>query len=374
MKDMKALRGFLPRAAVVAALFAAYPGTSYPGIGVSDLNSIQAEELVKTLIGCGVVVGDIRYVGDKAAAGKFSGGNGIIGFDKGIVLSSGRAAGVAGPNKSPSSGDSFTPDRRDADLESISGMQTHDAVLLEFEFIPSSTYVTFDFVFASEEYNEWANTAFNDVFAFFMNGVNVAMIPGTSTPVSINNLNGGNPYGTNTHYPQYFINNSIDTSGAPYDTEMDGFTTVISVYSPVKANTRNLIKLAVADCSDAAYNTAVFIRAGSFSSKCPDATVTSSSVFVSASMAVSPNPFRPGSGGSNDAANMTFRSVPAGGTLRLYTTSGRLVYEAADSDGDGMVVWDARNSSGKPAASGVYFYVAKGPDGTVKRGKVVVIR
>ena len=371
---MKALRGLLSRPALFAAVWALLPAAVQAGLGVADLNSMSAETLVKSLIGCGVQLGDIRFIGDKAAAGIFTGGNGIIGFNKGIILSSGRATSVVGPNKSSGTSDAFTPDRRDAQLEVLAGKITHDAAVLEFEFIPSSTYVTFDYVFASEEYNEYANSAFNDVFAFFLNGVNVALIPGTNTPVSINNLNGGNPYGTNAQYPQYFINNAVDTSGAPLDTEMDGLTVVLSVYSPVMANQRNYIRLAIADCSDSILNTAVFIKAGSFSSKCPDPVILSSSAFQSASLAVSPNPYRPGSGGPNDAPFMTFQNLPAGADVRLYNPAGTLIAELADPDGDGKVTWNARNSSGKPVASGVYIYVAKGSDGTVKRGKVVIIR
>lgn len=371
---MKALKGFLSRTALVAALFALYPGTSFSVLGVSDLKIIRAEELVKNLIGCGVQIGDIRYIGDAAAAGIFSGGTGIIGFENGIVICSGRAGSVVGPNKNSGTSDAFSPDRRDGELEALALKPTHDAAVLEFEFIPSSTYVTFDYVFASEEYNEYANTVYNDVFAFFLNGVNVALIPGTSTAVSINNLNGGNPYGVGAQYPAFFINNAIDTSGAPYNTEMDGFTTVLSVYAPVNANARNFIRLAVADCSDSILNTAVFIRAGSFSSRCPDGISTGSSIYEPSSLMVTPNPYRPGSGGAADAAFMTFHNIPAGATVRLYTPVGVLVGELTDSDGDGKVTWDARNNSGKPAASGVYIYVAKGMDGVIKRGKAVIIR
>ncbi|MGI6777887.1 MAG: choice-of-anchor L domain-containing protein [Acetivibrionales bacterium] len=50
--------------------------------------------------------------------------------------------------------------------------------------------------------------------AFSLMGENVALIPGTDTPVSINNINGGNPYGgENASYPQYYINNDLDDNG-----------------------------------------------------------------------------------------------------------------------------------------------------------------
>jgi len=87
-----------------------------------------------------------------------------------------------------------------------------------------------------------------------------------------------------------------------------------------------------------------------------------------------PNPFRPGSGGSFDASGVTFRSVPAGAKLRIYSIAGALVVELRDEDRDGLIAWDARNSSGKDVSSGVYLFVVDSGSGTPARGKVVIIR
>ena len=97
--------------------------------------------------------------------------------------------------------------RRDLDLNTISGFTTYDAAVLEFDFVPSGSAVTFQYVFASEEYSEYANAGFNDVFGFFVNGVNRAVLPDGVTALSINTVNGGNPIGTNPQNPQFFINN-----------------------------------------------------------------------------------------------------------------------------------------------------------------------
>ncbi len=87
-----------------------------------------------------------------------------------------------------------------------------------------------------------------------------------------------------------------------------------------------------------------------------------------------PNPFRPGSGGGFDAASMVFRNLAAGSELRLYTITGILVRDLKDDDQDGRVSWDGKNGKGKEAASGVYLYAVKAPNGALTRGKVVVIR
>ncbi|MGI6776859.1 MAG: choice-of-anchor L domain-containing protein [Acetivibrionales bacterium] len=144
---------------------------------------------------------------------------------------------------------------------------TNDAAVLEFDFVPEGDVVSFMYVFASDEYNEYVYK-YNDVFGFFLNGENVALIPGTNTPVSINNVNGGNPYGgENASYPQYYINNDLDDNGGSVNTEMDGLTKVLTVEARVNPNEINHIKLAIADALDSAYDSVVFIKAGSFSGK-----------------------------------------------------------------------------------------------------------
>src|SRR5262249_36262721 len=131
------------------------------------------------------------------------------------------------------------------------GFDTLDATVLEFDFVPSFSTLTFRYVFSSEEYNEYANSDYNDTFAFFVNGVNRALIPDTNTPVSINTINGGEPFGTDSQNPQFFRNNEIDTDGGPtIDTEMDGLTIVLTVTAPVNPNVTNHIKLAIADGQD----------------------------------------------------------------------------------------------------------------------------
>lgn len=87
-----------------------------------------------------------------------------------------------------------------------------------------------------------------------------------------------------------------------------------------------------------------------------------------------PNPFRPGHGGPQDAAGITFRPVTAGSVARVYTPAGSLVIELKDSDNDGIIFWDAKTPDGTNVVSGVYVYVIAPPSGAVSRGKVVIIR
>jgi|GEM_PF-1351033 len=237
-----------------------------PDLVTYDLNSgLTPTDLVNTLLGGGVAVSNVTYSGVNIAAGNFSGGTGIIGFEGGIILSSGNISSVKGPNV----GDGTTTNNSlpgDADLNAlIPGYTTYDATVLEFDFVPTSSVVTFQYVFGSEEYNEYVNTAFNDVFGFFVNGINVALIPGTSTPVSINNVNGGGPiFGTNPNNSAYYINNDLTDGGPFFDTELDGLTVVLTATVNVNTGVNNHIKLAIADAGDHILDSDVFIKAASF--------------------------------------------------------------------------------------------------------------
>ena len=74
-------------------------------LDVEDLTgSLTKEDLVNQLVGSGITVSNVSYTGANVAAGKFHGGTGIIGFEEGIVLSTGSVANVVGPNQDDDTG------------------------------------------------------------------------------------------------------------------------------------------------------------------------------------------------------------------------------------------------------------------------------
>ena len=345
-----------------------------------------ARVLATYLTGCGITVTDARIVGAVSSFGTFTGDPGVVGFASGVVLSSGVAGSVVGPNSSDATtGSSGAPG--DPRLDALSGKTTYDAAILEFDFIPSSTTLSFDYVFGSEEYNEWVNSPFNDVFAFWLNGVNVAYLPGTAIPVSVNNVNDGKPIGTPPISGSiYYIDNAAGTAtiagGAAAATrfagcELDGLTVVFTVTATVVPGTINRITFAIADASDNVLDSAVFIRAGSLTSGgCAGAAAGAATAGTTTAPPLSllPNPWRPGRGGGQDAAVLTMRSLPLKATVHVYTAGGILVRELTDADGDGLVLWDGRNAAGTPVASGVYLVVVEGPDGRRTVSRLVVAR
>lgn len=239
---------------------------------------LTPSDLVNTLVGPGVIVSNVQFAGANVAAGKFTGGTGILGFANGVILSSGcisNVPSVGGLNNfNDITCDNQQPGDPDLDLQ-IPGYSTFDRCVLEFDFeCENIQVISFEYIFSSEEYNEWANTDFNDVFGFFVNGVNMALLPDNVTPVSINNVNCGNPIGDVTpHNCTFFINNSCQAPPGfpsvdfpcvpPLQTEMDGMTVKFYVFTSVKPGL-NHIKLAIADAGDTVLDSNVFIRTQSF--------------------------------------------------------------------------------------------------------------
>lgn len=233
-------------------------------------NTVNAADGVQNvLIGGGVSVSNITFTGANEQIGSFTCSGGCnLNISSGLVMASGNidaAGGNAGGSTSlnPASGWGIS----DGDLEILGGSTYNDAAVLEFDFVPQGDSLVFNFVFGSEEYPEFVNGGFNDAFGFFISGPgfngpfsgnaeNVALIPGTSTPVTIDNVNAGS-------FAQYFVTNS--GTGASV-IEADGFTTVLQAFAEVVCGETYHLKLAIADAVDTGYDSYVFLEAGSFSS------------------------------------------------------------------------------------------------------------
>ncbi len=261
------------------ALFTVIVNTGV-AFGQLVVNNVQSpQQLVESvLIGQGVEVSNIQFTGDPEARGYFNGTNSNIGLSEGVILSTGKVTDAIGPNGTPFS-DQGTDFSRPgyAALTAISGSTagTRDASILEFDFVPSSDTVRFRYKFASNEYMLYVGAGVNDVFAFLISGPgitgeqNIALIPGTQNPVTIDNVNAN-------QNAQYYI----DNENPPGQTvEYNGFTTVFTAQAVVIPCQTYHIKLAIADAGDGLYDSAVFLEAGSFSS--PTISVAPSANFSS---------------------------------------------------------------------------------------------
>ena len=230
-----------------------------------------AQLVQQVLVGSGVTVSNVTFTGASVAIAEFSnGGTTNLGLAAGIVLSTGNAADVVGPNNV---GNKSTNNNTGSDpqLATLINATINDAAVLEFDFVPISDTVRFRYVFGSEEYPEFV-TSYNDVFGFFISGPNpaggnylnqnIAIIPGTTnTPVSIYNVNNGSSNNGPCTNCQYYVNN---TGGLTI--QYDGMTTVLTALAVVVPCQTYHIKLAIGDAGDHVYDSGVMLEANSFSS------------------------------------------------------------------------------------------------------------
>jgi kumamolisin len=86
-----------------------------------------------------------------------------------------------------------------------------------------------------------------------------------------------------------------------------------------------------------------------------------------------PQPWELGAPGSAYFASvLTFASLPAGASVKLFTLAGELVWQGSAS-GSGVATWDGSNRFGRSAASGTYLVVIES-GGTKRLRRVVLIR
>jgi hypothetical protein len=198
----------------------------------------DAATLADKILGTGITASNIAYSGANAtASGIFTGGlSSGIGIESGIILTTGYATSAALSNTSGST----------------SGPGTTTS--LSFDFTTTGGDVYFDYVFASEEYNEFVNSSYNDKFELFVDGANIAFVPGTSTPVEIDTVN----LGVNSA----FYNNNAP---GPYNLTYDGFTDVFTASLLGLDTGIHTMLFNIYDVGDAGYDSAVFIEEGSFS-------------------------------------------------------------------------------------------------------------
>ena len=171
----------------------------FSGNGFSQIkfSSIKVDEWVKkNFSGQGVVVGNVQFRGYPLSALSFTSTANVLQVPKGLILSSGNSFNVAGynnsHNQSSTFGDILSP-QIDADLSLIVKGKLYDICSIEFDFVPLDNSIQFNYQFGSDEYPEYVDSPYNDVFAFIVSddstSKNIALIPETDTPVSINTVN-----------------------------------------------------------------------------------------------------------------------------------------------------------------------------------------
>ncbi|MEO8149174.1 MAG: choice-of-anchor L domain-containing protein [Bacteroidia bacterium] len=275
------------------------------------------DTLIQDFVGSGVVLSNVTFTGGPQSIGSFNGSSSLV-SSQGIIFSSGNVDNFLS-NPSAAFATTSLGLTGDADLNAIvGGMYTFDAAVLQFDFVASNNTLLFDYVFASEEYNEYAGSPYNDVFAFLISGPgitgtqNIALIPSTTTPVSINNINNGT-IGTGPCVNcAYYHDNTNDTTVA-----FDGFTVPLTATITLIPGQTYHLKLAVADVADGIFDTGVFLQ--KYSLRSVNTTSVAENLLDNANVYLNEN---------NLYVNLNNNSTPK---VSMYNINGAKVLEAQTS-------------------------------------------
>lgn len=188
-------------------------------------------------------------------------------FKDGLVLSTGyarRAGNTYEGDLSNVNGGGSDPDL--AQIIGVVESRLNDAVLLEFDFVPTTSQIKFNYILASEEYTSTFPCNFADAFAILLRPtsggpyVNMAVLPNGAGPVSITNIHPAIGTTCGAVNEQYFA--GYNTTNV--ETNFNGRTVPLTATATVVAGQQYHFKMVIADYSDHSYDSAVFLEGGSF--------------------------------------------------------------------------------------------------------------
>jgi gliding motility-associated-like protein len=194
-------------------------------------------------------------------------------FTDGIVLTTGYANKAGNSYISSTLGDDLSTGS-DPDLVAATNPTAtlNDAVILEFDFVPTSSQVKFNYLFASEEYTGSFPCSFSDAFALLLKPtaggpyVNMAVLPAPGTgPVSVTNIHPQNSFtgfDMGCGAPNVSFFGGYNTSNI--ETNFNGRTVPLQATATVIPGQSYHFKMVLADAIDSSYDSAVFLEGGSF--------------------------------------------------------------------------------------------------------------
>ncbi|NMR33980.1 T9SS type B sorting domain-containing protein [Chryseobacterium aquaticum] len=251
-----------------------YPESSYSITQLVKDVLIAGGSTCSTANVSNVVVSPNLAVSNQARTwGFFNRGTTSFPFEKGIILTTGHARKAGNTFQSAELSDSV-PVQGDADLATALGIANSnlkDATYIEFDFVPSSTEVKFRYLFASEEYENNYPCTIGDGFALLLKRVgdptytNLAVLPGGAGPVSVTNIHPANEFSgaplscgaANAAYFGGYNNAAIQTN-------FSGRTVPLTAQATVIPGQTYHFKMVLADYQDSAFDSGVFLEAGSF--------------------------------------------------------------------------------------------------------------
>jgi uncharacterized repeat protein (TIGR01451 family) len=272
-------------------LFAVLTATAaYAVLGITPTTT--ASVLQTALQGNNVTVSNVTLNQGSTAGqiGTFTGGltggaGPVIGIDDGVVMVTGTATSALGPNNTSSITTGNETGPTDADLVTVDSGSQFDTAILSFNVVPSGNVMALDFVFGSDEYNEYVCTIFNDAMGIFVSGpgitgkANIARLSTNTTPISVNQINrgiagsqssGGQVAPCTLTNSAFYVKNIGDstvengalgtgTSSAFTNLQYDGLTVPLTAQVNVIPGSTYTVKVVIADIGDAAWDSGLFL-------------------------------------------------------------------------------------------------------------------
>lgn len=300
-----------------------FPGFAFGQLQTGLINNL--EQLVNNqFVNSTVTISNVSYTGSPEAISFFTAYNTMLPIESGILLSTGRAYfGVNGPQGPNSAAGTSTDWHRPGDtmLSSVGASATYDAAVLEFDVVPAGDTFRLSYCFGSEEYPEYVNSFYSDVFAIFISGpgiqniANIALVPNSMTPISVNNVNNGpSNDGYAATFPAYYLYNGTGENGpyngSDYYLQYDGFTVALEAKHAVIPGESYHVRIAIADGADGIYDSGVFLRTQSL--------VTGMGESASYKPLLFPNP-------ASD--QLTIRSETPVSFVEIFTMDGKAIHQ-----------------------------------------------
>jgi len=244
---------------------------------INVVHSNNLDSLINEFVHYGVSVSDVSFTGAPISngigyinIGLMNNGNAAnLGINNGLILGTGSIQNhyINQPASSLSSLSLTLPGF--PLLNSIAGNSSYDAAVLKFKIVPIGNIIEFKYIFASEEYHNYVNSSYNDVFGFFISGPNpmggnylnknIALLPGSELPVAINNVNNGLTGAYCSTGPCFNCEYFVDNCDSPIFI-FDGRTTLLSAQAYVISGAEYELTIAVADIGDRIYDSAVILE------------------------------------------------------------------------------------------------------------------
>ena len=199
---------------------------SPPSPATGELSNLAAKDmeaigdptiLAETIAGEGITISNVKWSGSPYSGGIFTGGEKIVGFESGIILSTRDIASLGKPAR---------PGTVRASGQDIAKTSEQPAIL-EFDFVPDGSILTFEYVVSSKANKISVSRESSNAFGFFVNGVNYA------------------------------------PNGGLIDIQPNGVSQVLKCEAEVFPGTVNHLKLVIGGIGANSADTAVFIKANS---------------------------------------------------------------------------------------------------------------